>query len=389
MPSPHGRSRSGQAAADYVALLCLVAVVLTAAGAAAGRLPAVGGLPAAVLRQVQVALCLVGGDVCRDADARAMGLAPCVVRSDRFERRWSASGFVLSAFQAHGSSIERRSDGRITVAVSHDRQGGAGSRTGARLGPVGASAGGEVTAGWRSGMAWELDGPAALRRFLARAPSPHRLEHDADWRRRDLPPPDVRYLAGGGSVRLDAIVEAGVVVPLVTAGAEAALGRRTDRRGTAWFFDVPGAAATALGGSLPEVELGRAGPWSAEVAADRDGRARTLTLRSRATTPRRDEEVELTRTIDLGSAEAAAAARDLLDPERALPAARRLTSLGSLQRDVYRVRELDSAPDVELSALVAGIGHTDARTQRRLVRSTVTPAAGATVRRADCLGASP
>lgn len=383
MPSPQGRSRSGQAAADYVALVCLVAVVLAGTGAAVGG--PTGGIASAVVRQVRVAVCIAGGDVCRTADAEALGLAPCVMRAERFDRRWSASGLVFTAFQAHGSAIERRSDGRITVTVSHDRQGGAGARAAARLGPVQASAGAHATTGWRSGMAWELDGPRALRRFLKRAPAPHRLEHDADWRRRGLPPPDARFLAGGASARLDAVVEAGVVVPVLAAGGEAALGRRTGPDGTAWFFDVPAASARLLGAGLPQAELAGVGPWSMEVAADRDGRARTLVLRSRGTTARRDEEAELTRTVDLTSARAAAAVRDLLDPARTAAAARVLATSGTLQRDVYRVRELDSAADIELSAIVAGIGHADARTQRRLVASTVTGAGVPAARRADCL----
>ena len=382
MDCPDRRLPRGQAAPEYVAVVCLVAVVL----AAAATLP-VGdrSIASAVIRYVRVALCVVGGDVCRSADARAMGLDPCVVRAERFDRRWSATGLWATAFQQHGYAIERRSDGRIAVTASHRRGGGLVGGPGVGIGPVRASAGGEIRLGWRSGMSWTLDGARQLRRFLALAPAPHRLEHDADWRRRGLPAPSARYLAGAGGVSVEAVVEAGAVVPLLEAGGDVALGRRVDPSGTTYFLELPGASASVLGAGLPDSWPGRLGPWHAEMVADASGRARTVRLRSAGTTARPDEEVEVTRVVDLSTAEAAAAYRDLLRPARALAGARALARLGVVQRDVYRVRELPSSPDLELSAVVVGGGHSDARFRRRLVSSTVTTPGGHTGRRADCL----
>lgn len=381
MPSPPRRSRCGQATSDYVALLCLVAVFLAGAGAAVAGAP----VAASVAHALRLALCAVGGDVCLGSQARAAGLEPCVVADERYRSRWSASGLIFKSSQEHSYAIERRSDGGITVTAGHDRDAGAGIRVGARLGPAAASVEAGAAGGWRSGMVWELAGARALRSFLRRAPRPHRIEHDADWRRAGLPAPSTRFLAGGASAELQASVEAGVVIPLVTAGGRAALGRRVGPRGTAWYFDVPAASARALGGSLPEVELARVGPWSVELDAPTGSRVERVVLRSAARGANPGEEIQLTRVVDLDEGRAAAAVRDLLSPARTVAAARALGRMGSLQRDVYRVRELDSGLDAELAAAVVGLGHADARSSRRLISSTVVDPEGRVARRADCL----
>ena len=58
---------------EYVALLSLIAAVLGGA-----RRAAVPRASASVVATVRTGMCIVGGDVCRTADAAAAGLAPCV-----------------------------------------------------------------------------------------------------------------------------------------------------------------------------------------------------------------------------------------------------------------------------------------------------------------------
>ena len=80
----HRSSSAGQAAAEYVAVLLVVAAVL--AGRRRSRSPSPASA-SAWSQTVRTGMCIVGGDVCRDADAAAAGLAPCVTgeRSTRQE----------------------------------------------------------------------------------------------------------------------------------------------------------------------------------------------------------------------------------------------------------------------------------------------------------------
>src|SRR5918994_5963919 len=67
---------TGQASAEYVATLLVVAAVLAGAGTAV----AVPGVAERVVTTVRTGICIVGGDVCRGGDAEAAGLPPCLTR---------------------------------------------------------------------------------------------------------------------------------------------------------------------------------------------------------------------------------------------------------------------------------------------------------------------
>ncbi|HZH25316.1 MAG TPA: hypothetical protein VEY49_10450, partial [Solirubrobacteraceae bacterium] len=72
----------GQATSEYVAILLVVAAALAGASTLALAVAGVGDRVVATLR---TGICIVGGDVCRSADAAAAGLEPCV--TDRRSRR--------------------------------------------------------------------------------------------------------------------------------------------------------------------------------------------------------------------------------------------------------------------------------------------------------------
>ena len=97
-------SRSGQASIEYVAVLALLALVLGGAGAAV----AAPDLPRALARHARVALCVVGGDVCRSEDARAAGLAPCVVNAERRESERGITVVLVRAARGGVVQIDRR-----------------------------------------------------------------------------------------------------------------------------------------------------------------------------------------------------------------------------------------------------------------------------------------
>src|SRR5688500_15323933 len=108
---------TGQASAEYTALLALVTAALAGAGAAVG----LGSVGAAVVDSVRTGICIVGGDVCRPSDAEAAGLSPCTVsqqtdgsatRLTVLSVRIGASGQWTVAERSDGSYVLTRTDGK-------------------------------------------------------------------------------------------------------------------------------------------------------------------------------------------------------------------------------------------------------------------------------------
>src|SRR5690242_14802585 len=100
---------TGQATAEYVGLLALVAAAVLGTGALVGLDP-VGH---AVARGIRTGICIVGGDVCRASDAVAAGLEPCTVG----ERSAGGGATVSIAWvrigDARGWTVATRSDGSV------------------------------------------------------------------------------------------------------------------------------------------------------------------------------------------------------------------------------------------------------------------------------------
>lgn len=388
----HRRSRSGQAAPEYVALLALVAVVVAAAGAAVAA--ADSGLPRALVHAVRVAVCMVGGDICRAGDAERAGLEPCVVGAREYARQSGGTAYFVGASHESAWRVERRPDGSHRITVSADRRLGADFGVSVGIGRRGeATAGVHQGIGFRSGFEWELADAAAVRAFFARAPSPERIKRDGDWRFLGLPEPTARFRDGGALGSLQAGVSAGISLPLLSGGRRRALGRRIGRDGTTWYFDASDTAVRIFGGAVPEIALGDDQRWSLEVDEDGRGRARRLVLRGSVV---RGEEVRVTTAVlDLRRPGNAAAARDLLalrggawNPlaiARATRVGRHLIQTGAVQHDRYVVEELPSGPDVDLAAAVGGVSIRSTASRRRLVRSEVIGPDGARRVRGDCL----
>src|SRR3954468_1207640 len=145
-------SVSGQASTEYVGVLALIAVVLAVATTAV----AAPDIPGAVVHNLRVALCIVGGDVCRTVDAKAKGLEPCV-RSARGESRQVSVGFWVTSV-GHGKeyTVERLSDGSVVVRGFDGGNIGREFSPDSGLGPVEFKAGPGVTVGvsFRRGREW-------------------------------------------------------------------------------------------------------------------------------------------------------------------------------------------------------------------------------------------
>lgn len=106
------RAQCGQATADYVALLGVLTVLLTAAGA----VTAVGapGVANAVLGQFRRALCVVGGGDCPVPARR-----PCTVASERDAHHVALNLGIVRLDEDTVVLRERLSDGTIRLTVSH------------------------------------------------------------------------------------------------------------------------------------------------------------------------------------------------------------------------------------------------------------------------------
>jgi hypothetical protein len=116
------RSERGQATVDYVALLAVGAVLLTAAAAA---VTAVGapGVANGLLGQFRQALCVVSGTAC-PAPARR----PCTVASTRDVRHIAVSIALVRLDDDRTVLRERLSDGTVRLTVA--QRGGAGVEVG-------------------------------------------------------------------------------------------------------------------------------------------------------------------------------------------------------------------------------------------------------------------
>ena len=127
MPPP--RSIAGQASAEYVALLAVVGAIV--AGAAAVGSPPLAGL--GVAAAVRHGICLVAGGVCTPREARAAGLAPCLVHARTDRERLGGRLLVVRLGRGDALLVERRSDGSAAVSFTDGASGGATVGVGLRI----------------------------------------------------------------------------------------------------------------------------------------------------------------------------------------------------------------------------------------------------------------
>jgi hypothetical protein len=374
-------SSRGQAAADYVAVLLVVGVVLAATATAAVAVPGVGDR---VVRTVRTGLCIVGGDVCRSADAVAAGLGPCVT-TERSTRQDTTLDVAVVRLGGSGEwQLALRSDGGAVVTRLAEAEGGGTVGVGLTFSPVGLDAGAQLalTAGYRSGKAWRFSDAASAVAFLEGAKRDGAVAASRA--------PDIRWdgLAGSGEAEVEAAI-AGLALIGLDAAAEAVLGLRREGAVRTLTVDL-GAEAPALALDLPGFPAapGVIGALVADVTWV-DGAATELTLRSARGRDARLE--ELVARLDLRDPVNRALAERLLAPGRtredleaiALRAAR----AGVVERNGYetsaRRRGISLAGRLGVSL---GLSHERVSSERRLVDAVAWVHGGPPVRRFDCLG---
>ncbi len=369
------RPDAGQASAEYVGVLALVAAVLTVAATAV----AAPDLPRAVVRQLEVALCIVGGDVCRTSDARAAGLEPCVQADEVHARQDTLSFGIAGEFSTGRWTATKRSDGTWVLTAARGRGSAFGPDVGAAsLGPVSVELGGTVRLGFTEGSEWVL--PEARIRQLAKRMrgEVHELAGDFEAAYHGLPEPRHRFEEGGVAAEFAASAsvgtpDAGAPVDLAGAGADLVLGRRLGAGGAVWYFRAAGALRTAA------VDLGL--PGGAVVAEHHSGSPPRLVLR--ATIPEGGTETEHVVTLPLRTAALrAAAARSLLGGDGG-GLLDRLRADALVERRTYELDREDGGIDLEV--LGFGFEREESAVRRRLTGAELLMG-GRKVQRVDCLG---
>ena len=375
------RGEGGQAAAEYIAILLVAGALLAGAAAVAAAVPGVGDR---VVAAVRTGICIVGGDLCRTADAAAAGLPPCLTR-ERGDRQDTTVDIAVVRVGGHGEwQLALRSDGSAVVTRLEENEVGGSVGVGVAFSPVGVEAGASATlsAGYRSGRAWRFPDAAAARAFL-------------DGARRDARvsaarPPDERWDALAGRADAQAAAAAADLARLgVEAGGEAVLGLR--RAGDARTVTVDlGSDAPAIALALPGFPAAQGARRGvvAEVTWVR-GVPRELALRAARAAGDRVE--EYTARLDLGDPASRALAERALRPGddaadlRALAA--RIGSHGTVERDGYAVtREQHGFSVGGRLGVALGLAHERITEERRLVDAIAWVNGGPAQRRFDCLG---
>jgi hypothetical protein len=189
----------GQATAEYVALLLLVAMALAAAGVAVAD----PGLGRSLLFAMRRALCVVSG---LDCERRSQ---PCVVESRSDRDRAAVTVAVLRLGGDAAVLRERRSDGSVAVTLLEGGSAGADVGFGGRLRiparglDVGADLRVVGVAALGGGRTWVVRGDAAADRLIARLGRRGRrplvggvigLAREALGKQPEFPPPDSTVL---------------------------------------------------------------------------------------------------------------------------------------------------------------------------------------------------
>ena len=296
----------GQATLEYVALLAVLAVMLTAGLAFSGALPP---LARSLSDAIRHGICLVSGSICTPREAAAAGLDPCPLFRLGRDEKATTSVAIVSLQRGDAMAIEHLSDGTATVSFMDGGGLGVTGGIGLRLSPLGVHASLSGTAGARftGGRTWKFPTVAAAEAFVRRFASGQTLGgeirevgHDIcflcpGWLRGrgrpDLPPPASRSIQGGAFGEAAATLDipiGGRLIPSVSAGPsmDAVLGRQTEGARTTWYLRVDSSMLLHLGPVLSSVGGART---AASVLELTTAHGRPLTLRVRAASAASDD----------------------------------------------------------------------------------------------------
>jgi hypothetical protein len=359
------RSQRGQATVEYVAAVTLLVIVFAGVTVAV----AAPDLPRTVVAKLRLALCIVGGDVCRASDAAARGLEPCLVSAEEHQ---TENGVSFLFFRGGGTdfwSVQRRSDGSIVLTEGYGQDLTASTGIGVDLGPVhaGGSAGGG--GGFRSGRSWTVT-EARLRDLLSRTHGdPTKARYYIE---QALGEPDETFLEGAGSGSAQLAVEAIRTLPGAGAEARAVLGRRHSKAGTSYYVDLGTGSSGPITDAVPGTDL--AGHVIAEYRASDPP---VITLRTNGRVHDGTETRTVLRLALRDAADRDAARRvaflALHDPALAVrDLVARIRARGTVERLRYRTHEDAGGWDygIELGVKL-GADHATSRLRRDLIDAQV------------------
>jgi len=359
-----------------VATLLVVALVLAAAAAAA--VAAVPGVGPRVSGAVRTGLCIVGGDICRGADAAAAGLGPCLTR-ERSSRQDTTLDIAVVRLGGHGEwQLALQSDGRAVVTRLAENEIGGTVGAGLTFTPAGIRAESEMAllGAYHDARAWRFGDARAAAAFLRAA-----MRDGSVSARRA---PDIRWHAFGA--RADA--EAGLTVSDL-----ARAGLRTGADGTVGLRSEGGLRTLTFALAFEPAQLAADLPGLPARRADRrtvfadvtwaDGELRELALRSATAAGARVEEYSA--RFDLHDGATRAAAERLLGGDPG--ALHELGARAVAERDSYSLSEQRRGLGIAARLGVAlGFEHQRVTSERRLVDAVAWLHGGPPQRRFDCLG---
>jgi hypothetical protein len=292
---------TGQASLEYVALLAVVAVLMTGALAYSGAFPP---LARSVSGAIRHGICVVSGSICTPGEAEAAGLAPCPVFRRNQQEQGTASVAVITFRRGDSMVIERLSDGHVTVSFVDSEGAGATGGVGLRLSPLGVKASVSATGGaiFNGGRTWDFPSARTAQAFIRRyAPGQalggeiREVGHDLcflcpGWLRGkgrpELPPPKSEAVEGGvfgeATATLAVPVSGRRALPInADLQATAVLGRETEGARTTWYLAANALLLQHLGPVL--APLGGARSTSVVLAYTAEaGRPRSLEVRAAA-----------------------------------------------------------------------------------------------------------
>src|SRR5215218_221144 len=261
---PRAHRQRGQASVEWLAVVALVAVVF-GLGAALAQAGYVGRR---VTREMARAICLVGnGDCRRDQE-------PCVVGSQASRQGMTVHLLFYRLGEDKLGVIEERSDGTFAVTLEDGITGGlegsGGLKAGFRIGKIGLSIGGEVTAALLArlgrGRTWIAGSRDEAQRILGQEGAGQ--------------PPD----ATSGSGAWDSSVDASATGELLGKRAEVARAGLVFDREAGWRVDRrsgrrTGYVQASSTGSVNGRVLGLSGDGQETYAVEYDEAGRPVDLR--------------------------------------------------------------------------------------------------------------
>jgi hypothetical protein len=274
------RSETGQATVDYVALLGLVAFLLTAGGAAV----TVTGVGDRLLYALRQGVCTVGGVLCPRPPP------PCVVERDARRDTGSVTIGVARLGEDQALVVERLSDGKVAVTLVGGGQGGvdigigAGGHvaTGSETLGAGAEVRAAVIARLGGGREWILPDAAAARRLIDALgqdetipllDTPAQAIDDLFGGGESVRTPDVEWEEAGTGGDAHGVAEIGARLVSARVAAAESLGSRIDHRTgeRTLYLRLDDASSMALSVKLLGAGAAGAGSTSVAVTIDRHG----------------------------------------------------------------------------------------------------------------------